>query len=440
MTSSLGRAAGLPVVAQPNAERESQLQRALMAFVLVGLFFMLLPGTFLGVWNLVAISSRQDVESLSAAWLQAHGHAQIFGWIGSFILGSGFYSLSKMGHLPPFAISRAWISLALWVPGVGLRWLSGVAAVDWRVLMPLGSALEFAGFLLFFATISRHRSGPQGAGSRPAAWMLLVIASTVGFFISLALNMMGALQAAWAGVGAELPHVFNQRLVAFELWNFLVCAIWGFNARWLPVFLGLGPPREGFLKLAGGALWFAALLSFSGGMKVSAGLYPLATALAIHALRVWEAPQAPAKLQGVHASFPFFIRLAYGWLAAASLLWVAAAWWDQSGGLWGASRHGLTVGFISMMVFAIGQRVLPAFGGARVLYSPRLMLVSLGLLAVGCLLRVAAEALAYEGYWQAAWEALPVSAWIELCAFSIFAVNLVLTFLQPPAHLMRRSG
>ncbi len=73
------------------------MQRMLVAYVLTGFLFLLLPGTFLGVWNLISISSRQALDSLSPAFLQAHGHAQIFGWIGTFILGIGFYSLTKMG-------------------------------------------------------------------------------------------------------------------------------------------------------------------------------------------------------------------------------------------------------------------------------------------------------------------------------------------------------
>jgi hypothetical protein len=82
---------GLPVIAAQSADREIRLQRALIAFIVAGLLFMLLPGTFLGVSNLVSISNRHPLESLSPAWLQAHGHAQIFGWIGTFILGIGFY-------------------------------------------------------------------------------------------------------------------------------------------------------------------------------------------------------------------------------------------------------------------------------------------------------------------------------------------------------------
>jgi hypothetical protein len=78
-----------------NAAREAALSRLLMLYIGTGLFFLLLPGTFLGVWNLLVISSGRAVNAVAPGWIQAHGHAQIFGWIGSFILGIGFYSLPK---------------------------------------------------------------------------------------------------------------------------------------------------------------------------------------------------------------------------------------------------------------------------------------------------------------------------------------------------------
>src|ERR1041385_4437363 len=76
--------------------REASLSRLLMVYISSGLVFMLLPGTFLCVWNLLQISGRESAGSISPAWLQAHGHAQVFRWIGSFILGIGFYSIPKL--------------------------------------------------------------------------------------------------------------------------------------------------------------------------------------------------------------------------------------------------------------------------------------------------------------------------------------------------------
>ena len=268
--------------------------------------------------------------------------------------------------------------------------------------------------------------------------MRLVVASTFGFLASLVLNAGESMHVAWAGTEPALPHVFDQHLIALETWCFLVPAIWGFNARWLPVFLGLAAPRGRLLLAALAISWAAVVAGFWGAPLLSAALFPAAAVTASIALNVWRKAQRPAKIEGVHRSFPFFVRSAYAWLLIAAGLWTLAAWADHSGGIWGAARHALTVGFISTMVFAIGQRVLPAFGGMRVLYSPRLMFASLFALACGCALRVASEIPAYEGYSQVAWRLLPYSAAIELLAVTLFAANLLLTFTRPPAHVLSR--
>lgn len=64
------------------------------------------------------------------------------------------------------------------------------------------------------------------------------------------------------------------------------------------------------------------------------------------------------------------------------------------------------------------------------------MFASLALLNVGCLLRVTSEIPAYEGYLRQAWSVLPVSAVVEMTAVTLFAANLVVTLLRPPAHLL----
>ena len=97
MKTNLVSSIRLPSAVDEQSSREAQLQRLVSVYVVTGLLFMLLPGTFLGVWNLISISNRHALAALSAAWLQAHGHAQIFGWIGTFVIGIGYYSLSKMG-------------------------------------------------------------------------------------------------------------------------------------------------------------------------------------------------------------------------------------------------------------------------------------------------------------------------------------------------------
>jgi hypothetical protein len=122
---------------------------------------MLLPGTFLGVWNLISISSRRAALAVSPSWIQAHGHAQIFGWIGSFILGIGFYSIPKLRRLEPFALSIGSATWGLWTLGVTLRWVVNVYSWHWRWLLPVSAVMELLVFALFFHTVSGHK--PAGS-------------------------------------------------------------------------------------------------------------------------------------------------------------------------------------------------------------------------------------------------------------------------------------
>ncbi len=415
---------------------DSKLQRAVMLYIITGIVFMLLPGTFLGVWNLVSISSNHTAASLSPAWLQAHGHAQLFGWIGTFVLGIGFYSLSKMGRLPRFAVARAWQCYALWTAGVSLRWATNVTEWNWRVALPASAILELAGLLVFFRTVSGHR--PEPAVNAPPrkreAWMLVVVAGTCGFVITMLANLAATLNAAWSGNGPAISSTLDQRLLLLPTWAFLVPTVWGFNARWLPVFLGLRRPRDRALFAAVSITFVAVFAGLLGFTVFATSLLPVAAVISIVALRVFEPTVQAPKTIGVHSSFPKFPRIAYAWLLIAAGLSVWAALADAHGGIWGASRHALTVGFLAVMVFAIGQRVLPAFCGARVLFSKNLMFASLALLNVGCGLRVGSEIPAYEGFALQAWAILPVSAVTELIAVTLFGLNLLFTFLRLPAH------
>ena len=377
----------LPLV-ETNAARiagERMSQRLVTAFVLSGIFFMLLPGTFLGVWNLLSISQSHGVARLPQAWLQAHGQAQLFGWIGSFILGIGFYSLTKMQSGRLFPVRSGWTVWFLWTLGVSLRWLVGVTAWNWRVELPLSAVLQLAAFVLFYVSVRRHR--PQ-ASTKPEVWMTIVVAAIVGFLVTLAVNCGILFQQAWTGESPALPYVLDQKLMVLAVWGIVVPTIWGFNARWLPVFAGLKKPDGSLLMLAYVFSITGVVATMADWLSAAAVALLFAALISIDALHVWERSVNPPKLLNIHLSFAIFIRFTYVWLLLSCLLALLAMPLDRSGGIWGASRHALTVGFVAGMVFTIGQRILPAFCGMRVLWSKRLMFWSLLLLYSGCSLRV----------------------------------------------------
>jgi hypothetical protein len=208
----------------------------------------------------------------------------------------------------------------------------------------------------------------------------------------------------------------------------MVPVVWGFSARWLPAFLGIAKPHS---RLFAAALLFdvfGVVVAISGLVKIGVMLLAIAAVFSGLALRLLERPHAKAKTQGVHASFPIFTRIPYLWLVIAGAMSIWAAFCDVHGGIWGASRHALTVGFAATMVFSIGPRILPHFGGIYRIFSTRIMFLSLLLLQVGCALRVSSEPMAYEGILSFAWKVLPVSGTLELTGVLLFAANLILTF------------
>src|SRR5512141_2730569 len=126
-------------LAEPH---DPALSRMLMVYIVTGVAFMLLPGTLVGVLNLLKISASHMPKAATAGWIQAHGHAQIFGWLGTFILGIGYYAIPRL-RLSAFSHVAAWTTYALWTIGVAMRWAVGTwPPAQWRVLFPLSGILE----------------------------------------------------------------------------------------------------------------------------------------------------------------------------------------------------------------------------------------------------------------------------------------------------------
>jgi hypothetical protein len=403
----------------------------LRAWVLSGLFFMALPGTLLGFSNLMAISTHHGLGALPAAWIQGHGHAQVFGWIGSFILGIGFYSQPSRGQ----SVIRIPLScFALWTSGVAMRWGANIYGWYWRALLPMSAGFEVMAVLLFLAAASRHKLPEctrQGERAKPRMelWMVSALLGTAGLTAVLIFNFVECVRLAVGGTLLAFPHALDQKYLVLLAWGFLVPVVWGFSARWLPTFLAIAKPHTRLFREALILDLTGVLCGVAGWAKVATVLLALGAVAIGLSLHLTQPPHGPAKVQGIHRSFPVFIRLAYAWLVIAGFMGIWAAFADQHGGIWGASRHALTVGFAATMVFAIGPRILPHFVGVYSVFSKRLMFISLLLLQSGCTLRVCSEPLAYEGTLPFAWNTLPISGMLELSGVLVFTVNIVLTFL-----------
>ncbi len=283
--------------------RERQKSMILRAWILSGLFFMAVPGTLLGFSNLMAISASHGFSTLPAAWMQSHGHAQVFGWIGSFILGIGFYSQ------PVKSRTAAWLPrfcFILWTLGVALRWFTSIYGWHWRVMLPVSAGLELAAYLLFLKAASSHKreSQPAAAKAKMPVWMVAVFVSTAGLFAAIALNFVECVNLAIYGAESAFPHALDQRYLVLLGWGVLVPVVWGFSARWLPAFLGIAHPNEGWTRLALALNISGVLCGLAGWSGVATILLASGAAAIAWALKLVRKPLSPAKVQGIHPSFP----------------------------------------------------------------------------------------------------------------------------------------
>jgi uncharacterized protein involved in response to NO len=426
--------------ADPGPERRAG--RMLGAFIGTGLFFLALPGTLLGVWNLLNISAHHSAAAPATAWIQAHGQAQLFGWVGTFILGISLYVLPKFRGRSLRSFGRAWTVWVLWTLGVGWHWLGVVYTWHWREALIGSAMLELAAYAVtLWVLFVPGRAGRPGEKSVPedlGSW--LGIFGFLGLGLTLAANLVLSLRVALGGTSPAYPLVGDRVFLLLALWAFVAPVAWGYSTRFVTIFLGLEPPVRRAAPWLGTGILAIIVLSLARRFLAVDLIAIALTAYAIWALRVFHPSVRPAKRSGIYKHYTAFVRLSFVWLAIAAVLGLVSGLVPSLPGLGGASRHAMTVGFVALLIFAVGPRLLPSFLNGRELASPRLMAASLWLLTIGCALRVSTESLAYSATGGLAWRLLPVSAFIELSAVLLFALNLALTLVHPmPAWFVESS-
>lgn len=404
----------------PDPLPERRLARLLAAFVVGGLVFMALPGTLLGLYNLIGISSRRELAALSAPWIQAHGHAQFFGWIGSFIIGISLYTLPKFRGSRSRSIPLAWAMWAMWVAGVALRWAAGLQLEVhvWEFRASATLELVVAGLLLWQVSAR----GPKHRRGQP--WE----APIFGGFAALAAVLTWQLRLSMLPLATSaVPAGADRTLISLAIWAFAFPVVAGYCAKFFPGLLGAPPSHTNGMRIAT-AIALAASAAFVADTPLWAAAATFAgVAVAAWSVRVFQRPAGRPKTSGVYGRYPLFARIAWGWLLVAALLGFGA----QRPGMLGASRHAFTVGFLATLVFSLGPRILPSFLNSRELRSPQLMRASLLLITAGCALRVVSEPLAYMGISGAAWKALPVSGFVETIAVLAFGLNIAASLATP---------
>ncbi|HVU67785.1 MAG TPA: hypothetical protein VHD63_11670 [Ktedonobacteraceae bacterium] len=366
-----------------------------------------------------------------SALAQAHGHLQLYGWAGLFVVGVALHFLPRLrgtslvgARLVPWLVGCIGASLVL--RAISQPMFAVQPALIWRI-GPIGSGVLEAGAvgLVLFMLMSTAMRGPRPA-TRPAYWS--VFPFLVGAFCSLALaSLINLLNLTVSLAGTGLVQDAGDTLnITLGLFGFLIPMALAMSARSLPMYAGLdGFPRRLLWPLAG--TYFAGLVLLclgSGrwapadwntilnalGMILPGGVVLLFVATFLRLVsRRGKVPQRVAKLAPSQQQFtqtyqrqiardennygPFvgLVASAYLWALLGALLLVV----DGCGILiagrelvaFDAIRHSFALGFLALLICGVAPRMLPGFSGRSIL-SPHLVSATLWLGNIAALLRV----------------------------------------------------
>ena len=384
--------------------------RTYLLFAGAALGVALLAGFVLAVLLPLALVLRWDWGVRWPALAQAHGHAQVLGWAGLFILGMGYRLVPRFTGVPLRGRALVVPSGLLLALGVVLRVaLQPLAdATLAGALLPLAALLELAGIAIFVCL------------TLPA--LLIATRARAGFApylvaMDLWLVAQAALAVLWLwDVGQTglpvIPADRNQVLLAIQFYGVLLPAVFGVSLRTVPIFFGrpLPGPRTAWPACA---LLQAALLAYvaavllrtydydSAALRLweTAALLPLAAGVVAPAL-LTGAWRAPSRLRPMAQPAARFVQAAYGWTTAAGLVLAYAAVTALAGNrdippnqLDGV-RHLLAVGTVTTMIVGMARLITPAFAVPRQHGAPRFWEVEGILLAL-----TAATLLRFLGAW-----------------------------------------
>ena len=351
--------------------------------------------------------------SLGSWWpalAQAHGHLQLYGWAGLFVLGVALHFLPRLRGAPLIVPKLVpWI-LGAQVTGLLVRATSqplfaATGVPIWGVLLVTSGALECAALVgavwLLGMTVWR---GPSLA-TQPT--FLGVLPFLVGGFSALGLaSVVNLLNMVLAVTAAGLvPGTSDDLNVTLGLLGFLVPIALAMSAQSLPMYAGLEAfPRRILWPLAG--IYFTGLVLVSVGTSSGSqqavwpgvleglGMPLMGSVLLIfigvfmrmmrlrgklpqRVAQVAPSPEAAARAyhqrisaeRRAYGPFVALVASAYLWAMLGGAMLVVDGVTMLIGGApffaIDALRHSLAIGFIALLICGIAPRMIPGFSGGK---------------------------------------------------------------------------
>ena len=415
-------------------------------FFLAGIAVTLTAGATWGALLLWRLASAQSFAAVSVAEVNAHGHAQIFGWIGLFVIGFALQAFPRFKHrdLPSPAVAQA--IFPIYLAGLIFRTAAEPFAASPTVLgiALAGSCLEIAAVAAFAWTVFEVFLRTR-IRLHPGDWSIL--AATVWFVVQ-AFGDAGLLiltaTASSAEQLVERVSTYQLPLRDVQIHGFGLLMVLGVSQRFLPGMLGIGtcPTARrslgaltainagvvaeslGFLamRLTGVKAW--GLVVWTGVALIAAAA--LALALPLGVFRATAERDRSIK----------FVRAAYTWLFVSLgmlllfplYLWATGLQFSHA--YFGATRHAVTVGFLSLMIVGVASKVVPTLNGVAAVGLPALW-GPFSLINCGCALRVVGQTV--TDLTATAFPFAGASGFLEVAGLSLWGLHIARLVLRKPA-------
>ncbi len=422
-------------------------------FFLSGIAIILTFGAVWGAYLLLRIAMEGSFTSVGIHEVNAHGHAQIFGWVGLFVMGFAYLMFPRFKQTALSWPAGAKLSLVLMLIGIILRsalepFAQTAPWTVWGALFGNGLELIAIGIFLHQMVGLMRRSVQEINGSD------VLILSALGWFAVQAVYETVYFAAiAWAPTREAMLHLvatWQAPLRDAQIHGFSMLIIFGVSLRILPAFFGWRTPP------AGAGKWLAVVLSAAVLVQIVSfilmrevgyrwGALWAVAAVVLLVGALWQVKTlgvfGPA---GLHNRSVKYVRTAYAWLLLSLVMLVSLPVWQfgilprlaPEGGAveigfshayYGSIRHAITVGFISLMIMGVGAFVAAETRWGKNLPKLPALWLPFILVNIGCAMRVFFQLTTDIGAW--AFPITGVSGILEVTGIAIWGGHMAKVML-----------
>lgn len=354
------------------------VQRLYRPFIWTSLIVALVYGFGTGAGMMFAPAFGIDRGLWWIVHGQAHGVAQIFGWGGLFLMGVSFHVVPRFRNGPMDFPWPQRAVLTLIVLGVSLRFFG--QSLHRRPFSPdlldASGVVLLAGMLIYAVVLGRALVRGQNPRSQTEAWLWSAIVWGV---VAAVLHARIVFRMADTDAIAA-PGLWNIAMIDAGLVGFLIIFIMGVATRAIVGFLALKPTLRWLTWIAlallnvGTAWYVIARYRAESDETAAIGLLLQAAGFVafVIALRIFEPPaRKNTYIEGTYTRYEWFIRGAFAWLlVAAGLIVLDAIGMLSDDRILSAPMsapitHAFTLGFVTMIIFGVGIRMLTLFEGTE---------------------------------------------------------------------------